>query len=131
MPEDRHTFYSTWDAYCITLIAGLNNVFSLSRKGHRIVNGNFLPTDWTYLGEVRIHPDDDEIAIFPCELFTGKGNNANKFCFHYVSRSVIGTTNTTAKFCMPATVEGNKRHSNDIGETLLLFFCPFRASQSF
>ena len=128
MLEHRHTFFSIsilgYLGY-IALIAGLNNSFSLSRKGHRVVNGNFLPTDWTYLGEVRIHPDDDEIAIFPCELFTGKGNNANKFCFHYVSRSVIGTTNTTAKFCMPATIEGKKTshvtimcHNDDLSSTM-------------
>ena len=93
------------------LLLVLNNAIFLSRKGHQIVNGNFLPSDWTYLGEVRIHRDDDKIAVLPCELFSnkldgGRGGQANKFCFHYVSRSVIGTTNTTAKFCMPATKEG-------------------------
>ena len=97
------------------------SILVISRKGHQIINGNFLPSDWTYLGEVRIHPDDDQIAVFPCELFSAANNKAavgdgydddvSKFCFHYVSRSIIGTTNTTAKFCMPATKKG-KGHWN-------------------
>ena len=30
-----------------------------------------------------------------------------KYCFHYITTSIKGTTNTTAKFCMPANLKGN------------------------
>ena len=87
---------------------------SLSRKGHRVVNGNFLSQQWKrYLGEVRINRND-KIAVFPCETFvyenTNHNNNNNEkvqqFCFHYVARSILGTTNTTFVFCMPASDQG-------------------------
>lgn len=79
-----------------------------SREGHRVVNGNFLPGDWRYFGEVRIHQDDDKVAVIPCKLFANIETSMSTFCFHYVSRSIIGTTNTTAKLCTPATKKGSK-----------------------
>lgn len=78
-----------------------------SFKGQRVVNGRVLPAgSWDYLGEVRMEPGD-HIAVFPCQLFGPDDGRFHTFCFHYVSRSIIGTTNTTAKFCMPANQKGS------------------------
>lgn len=63
-----------------------------------------LPGEWHYLGEVRLNQEDDNIAIFPCKFFHN-AKDLVKYCFHYVSRSIIGTTNTTTTFCMPANTK--------------------------
>ena len=89
-----------------------------------IIGGNIFATrKQKYLGEVRVRKGED-IAIFPCEIFHRKnkmgGQQDNKkltygtefaeywkYCFHYITTSIKGTTNTTAKFCMPANLKGN------------------------
>ena len=86
-----------------------------------IIGGDIFATrKREYLGEVRVRKGED-IAIFPCEIFRRKNkmkeqeNNKKltesddywKYCFHYITTSIKGTTNTTAKFCMPANLKGN------------------------
>ena len=99
----------------------------LSRKGHHVVNGNFLLDDWHYLGEVRVQPEDDKIAVFPCELFhqatLPEKDRVTKFCFHYVSYSIIGTINTTSVFCLPAYSQGNNNEP-------VLFYQIFQVKQA-
>ena len=60
-----------------------------------------------YLGEVRVKPNED-IAVFKCHLFT-KGRKSQtefwRFCFDYVTTSLKGIVETTARFCMPANFE--------------------------
>ena len=96
-----------------------------------IIAGNIIATrKQTYLGEVRLQKGEN-IAVFPCEIFhrTFKDNDKSKhvdgitattdrqtvnywkYCFHYVTISKQGTTNTTAKFCMPATIEGKNDYN--------------------
>ena len=107
-------------------------------KGHRIVNGNFLSEEWKrYLGEVRINRDD-QIAVFPCGTFAMSDDDKNKvgeekaqkFCFQYVARSILGTTNTTTLFCMPASKHGREKFNDPrairftiIVQMLLLLLC--------
>ena len=100
--------FSSWTLSWPLLRLAFHYNHVLSRKGHRVVNGNFLSQEWKrYLGEVRINRDD-KIAVFSCETFVLDEEKAQKFCFHYVTRSVLGTTNTTTVFCMPASNQGRK-----------------------
>lgn len=50
--------------------------------------------------------EDDNIAIFPCEMFKRADEETTKFCFHYISHSIIGTTNMMAQFCVAAQEKG-------------------------
>ena len=66
--------------------------------------GNLIPSQWDYLGEKRIGSDgDDDLVFIPCEYFSER---YWRFCFHYVSISMVGTTNTLSKMCLPAKASG-------------------------
>jgi hypothetical protein len=84
---------------------GLTNFFA----GYQVVGeGNLIPSQWDYLGEKRISREDDLVFV-PCEYFSER---YWRFCFHYVSISIIGTTNTLAKMCLPAKESGRKKNKS-------------------
>ena len=61
-------------------------------------DGNLIPSQWDYLGEKGLEETEDVVFV-PCEYFKER---YWKFCFHYVSTSMVGSTNTLAKICLPA-----------------------------
>ena len=70
------------------------------------MNNIISPKPMKYLGEVRVKKQE-EIAIFKCHVFRqqqlkGSGSEFWRFCFDYVTTSLKGTVETTARFCMPA-----------------------------
>ena len=82
-------------------------------QGKEIILGNVIsPKKREYLGEVRV-AKGESIAIFPCEFFT-KRRDYWRFCFDYVTRSVIGTMATTTQFCLPANLMGKFTETNTI-----------------
>ena len=82
-----------------------NLTFLCALAGYEVVGeGNLIPSQWDYLGEKRIGADgDDDLVFLPCEYFSER---YWRFCFHYVSISMIGTTNTLSKMCLPAKASG-------------------------
>ena len=50
--------------------------------------GNLVPSQWDYLGEELVRDDRDDVRM-PCNFFSDR---YWRFCFHYVSISVAGTT---------------------------------------
>ena len=79
--------------------------FSAVLAGYEVVGeGNLIPSQWDYLGEKRVGADgDDDLVFIPCEYFSER---YWRFCFHYVSISMVGTTNTLSKMCLPAKASG-------------------------
>ena len=75
-------------------------------QSKEIILGNIIsPKQREYLGEVRV-AEGESIAVFPCEFFTKKDSGFWRFCFDYVTKSIIGTMATTAQFCLPANQMG-------------------------
>ena len=64
--------------------------------------GNLIPSQWDYLGEKRVK-DEEDLVFIPCGYFSER---YWRFCFHYVTLSVAGTTNTMTKLCLPARDDG-------------------------
>ena len=75
--------------------------------GYEVVGeGNLIPSQWDYLGEKRVGADGaDDLVFIPCEYFSER---YWRFCFHYVSISMVGTTNTLSKMCLPAKASGKQ-----------------------
>ena len=67
--------------------------------------GNLIPSQWDYLGESGISAEDNLVFI-PCEYFASSVDRYWKFCFHYVTTTVVGSTNTLTKICLPAKDTG-------------------------
>lgn len=61
-------------------------------------NGNLVPSEWDYLGEKKISTHAD-VMFIPCNFFD---DVYWKFCFHYVTRTVLGETQTMTKMCLSA-----------------------------
>ena len=70
--------------------------------------GNLIPSQWDYLGESGIN-EEDNLVFIPCEYFTASRDRYWKFCFHYVTTTVVGSTNTLTKLCLPAKDSGKER----------------------
>ena len=72
-------------------------------QSREIILGNIIaPKSRQYLGEVRVNKGE-EIAVFKCDIFSKK---YWRFCFDYVTSTILGTVNTTTRFCMPAHAKG-------------------------
>eukprot|EP00094_Tigriopus_californicus_P002139 TCALIF_02062-PA protein Name:"Similar to thbs1 Thrombospondin-1 (Xenopus laevis)" AED:0.16 eAED:0.09 QI:0/0.83/0.57/0.85/1/1/7/160/1139 len=61
-------------------------------------NGNLVPSEWDYLGEKKISTHAD-VMFIPCNFFD---DVYWKFCFHYVTQTVLGETQTMTKMCLSA-----------------------------
>lgn len=71
-------------------------------------NGNLVPSEWDYLGEKKISTHAD-VMFIPCNFFD---DVYWKFCFHYVTRTVLGETQTMTKMCLSAK-EPSKYQARD------------------
>ncbi len=65
--------------------------------------GNLIPSKWIYLGE-KVISREDSLVFVPCEYFSDR---YWRFCFHLVTFTIVGTTETLTKLCLPAKDKGN------------------------
>ncbi len=88
-----------------------NPVFFHKTGYHVAGEGNLIPSQWDYLGEERIddgsNNNNNNAVNVPCRVF-GDGDRYWRYCFHYVSISTVGTTDTFTKLCLPAKDEGER-----------------------
>jgi hypothetical protein len=79
-------------------------------SGYQVAGeGNLIPSQWDYLGEEVV---DGQQVNMPCRFFGQQDTAATqrywRYCFHYVSLTVVGSTETVAKLCLPARDDGGE-----------------------